>query len=64
MERHGTIIAGRFKGTRGALVTTVVEGQIIRPFNDTAETEDARIHLSPLMPILVPFGFFELDEEE
>ena len=60
-EPHGTIIAGRWKGTRGAVIRK--EGFLlkIRPFNDTAKTEDARIHLSPDRPIMIERQAWEED---
>lgn len=60
-ELHGEIVAGRWKGTRGAMVKMDGEFVIIRPFNDTAPTEDARMHLSPTRPIRINKDAWEFD---
>ncbi len=63
IEPHGTIIGGRWKGTRGAQIGKPSAGLVtVRPFNDTAKTEDARIHLSPLQHIAVRVEDWRLDE--
>jgi hypothetical protein len=60
-EPHGTIIAGRWKGTRGARISKPGRSLIVRPFNDTAPTEDARIHLDPRRPIVLDSQAWEED---
>ena len=60
-EAHGEIVAGRWKGTRAALVRTDGGFVIVRPFNGTAPTEDARLHLSPTRPIKISVDAWEED---
>jgi hypothetical protein len=60
-EPHGTIIAGRWKGTRAAVVKRTKAGITVRPFNDTAQTEDARVHLDPSRPITIDAQAWEED---
>ena len=61
-EPHGTIIAGRWKGTRAAVVKRLRNGSLsVRPFNDTAQTEDARVHLDPSRPITIDIQAWEED---
>jgi hypothetical protein len=61
-EAHGTIVKGRWAGTRAALICKCGTFAIVRPFNDTAKTEDARIHLSPRWAITIPMECFTEDE--
>jgi hypothetical protein len=62
-EPHGIIISGRWKGTRGAKITDLPFGNIlVRPFNDTAFLEDARIHLSPDNPIILHRDCWRTDD--
>ena len=63
-ELHGTIVSGRWKGTRAALVERLIDPDfiLVRPFNDTAESEDARIHLSPVHKIVIPSSAWKADE--
>jgi hypothetical protein len=63
MEPHGTIIAGRWRGTRAAEVARRDYFVIVRPFNDTAESEDAQIHLDPSRLISIGLEEWELDND-
>jgi hypothetical protein len=63
IEPHGMITRGRWKGTRGAKIADLPNGNVlIRPFNDTAFLEDARIHLSPDNPILLGRECWQTDD--